>query len=96
MSRSTFGFYWETHLEPPAPPLSDDFSTRTTNAPGTIHRIMLDRSRRVYFGYDVLIEALAETNTYRVTFQQLTIAPDLDTLCGSARGRPDAVHDRPR
>ena len=69
VSRNTFGFYWETRLEPPEPGLGDDFSTKTTDGPGAgaIHRIMVDRARRVYFGYDVVVEPLPEGNTYRVT-----------------------------
>jgi len=68
VSRPTFGFYWETHLEPATPGLRESFGTVTTDeGPGTISRIMLDRSRQKYFGYDVLIEALPEIDHYRVT-----------------------------
>jgi hypothetical protein len=77
VSRNTFGFYWETRLEPPTPGLGDAFSTMTTDGPGAIHRIMVDRARRVYFGYDVVVEPLPEANTYRVTFQQLGATPEL-------------------
>jgi len=77
VSRSTFGFYWETRLEPPTPGLADSFGTVTTDGPEIINRIMLDRSRRMYFGYDVLVEVLPATNTYRVTFQQLVMTPEL-------------------
>ena len=76
VSRNTFGFYWETRLEPPTPGLGDAFSTRTSDGPGAIHRIMIDRARRVYFGYDVVVEPLPEANTYRVTFQQLVATPE--------------------
>jgi hypothetical protein len=91
VSRSTFGFYWETRLEPPVPGLGNDFSTSTTDGPGAIHRIMVDRARRVYFGYDVVVEPLPEANTYRVAFQQLVTTPELakrlpkDTATGWAQ-----------
>ena len=76
VSRNTFELYWETRLEPPTPGLGDAFSTMTTDGPGAIHRIMIDRARRVYFGYDVVVEPLPEANTYRVTFQQLVATPE--------------------
>ena len=34
-------------------------------------------SRRTYFGYDVTVEPLAVTNTYRLTFGPLTLSPAL-------------------
>jgi hypothetical protein len=77
VSRAQFGFYWETRLMPPTPALDEGFRTKTTNWPGPIHRIMVDRTRRIYFGYDVLIDTLPEANSYRVTFQQLVMTPEL-------------------
>ena len=77
VSRNTFGFYWETRLEPPTPGLGDAFSTTTGDGPGAIHRLMIDRSRRVYFGYDVVVEPLPEASSYRVSFQQLVTTPEL-------------------
>jgi hypothetical protein len=38
---------------------------------------MLDRSRRVYFGYDVKVEPLSNTNTYRLTFGALSMTPEM-------------------
>jgi|SRR5688572_11875042 len=76
VSQAKFGFYFETHLSPGTPPLSDSFSTRTTDEPGIIHRVLLDRRGRVYVGYDVRVVVLPEPNTYRVTFQRLTMTPD--------------------
>jgi hypothetical protein len=77
VSRSTFGFYWETRLEPPVPGLGDGFSTWTIDGPGAVHRIMVDRNRRVVFGYDVVVEPLPEANTYRVAFQQVVTTPEV-------------------
>lgn len=77
VSRTTLGFYWETRLEPPKPELTDVFGTATNDASGLIHRVLWDRSHRIYVGYDVLVESLQETNTYRITFQALAMTPEL-------------------
>jgi hypothetical protein len=71
VSQTKFGFYWETHLEPPTPPMSG-FSTSATDEPGIIHRFLVDRQRQIFLGYDALIEVLPEPDTYRVTFRKLT------------------------
>jgi hypothetical protein len=84
VSRPTFGFYWETHLEPPAPGLADSFGTLTLDGPTAIDRLMLDRSRQMYFGYEVLIEALG-TNSYQLSFQPLVLTPDLKTRLTAQR-----------
>ena len=76
VSQEKFGFYFETRLDPPAPPMSG-FSSSTTHDPGIIHRIMYDRPRNIFVGYDAVIEALEEPNTYRVTFRKLTMTPQL-------------------
>ena len=73
VSQAKFGFYWETRLTPGTPPLSESFSTETTDEPGVIHRILLDRAGRVYVGYDVIVTVLPEPNTYRVAFARLTM-----------------------
>jgi hypothetical protein len=77
VSREKFGFHWETRISPATPALAEGFSTSTTDATGVIHRIMLDRSGRTYFGYDLLIDILPEANTYRVTFQPLAMTSAL-------------------
>jgi hypothetical protein len=77
VSQSKFGFYWETRLEPPTPPLADSISTAIAHEPGVIHRLLLDRARRVYVGYDAIVEPLSEPNTYRVTFRRLVMTPEL-------------------
>ena len=73
----SFGFYWETHLEPSGPGLAASFNTFAYEEADVIHRIMLDRSRRVYFGYDVAIEPLADADTYRVRFAPLALSSGL-------------------
>ena len=72
-----FGFYWETRLNPPTPPLSDIFSTAVADGTGLIHRILLDRSQQIYVGYDVVVKELAEPNRYQVTFQRLTMTAEI-------------------
>jgi hypothetical protein len=76
VSQEQFGFYWETRLEP-TPPFTDSITTATADEPGIIHRLLLDRARRVYVGYDALVVPLSEPNTYRVTFRQLGMTPEL-------------------
>jgi hypothetical protein len=74
VSHERFGLYRETHLDPPAPPLADGFGTASMiDASGVVHRVLLDRSRQVYFGYDVLVQPLPQAGTYGVTFQPLTL-----------------------
>ena len=53
-----FAFYWETQLNPPTPPLADGsfFSTFDETAPNQVHRLLMDRTKRVYFGYTVVVE----------------------------------------
>jgi len=75
--REKFGFHWETRISPASPPLAEGFSTTTTDAMGVIHRIMLDRSGRTYFGYDVVIDVLSEANTYKLTFKPLVMTSTL-------------------
>jgi hypothetical protein len=77
VSQDKFGFYWETRLVPPTPAPANNFRTATAYDPGVIHRLLMDRSRRAYVGYDALVVPLAEPNTYRVTFQQLQLTPEL-------------------
>jgi hypothetical protein len=77
VSQPKFGFYWETHLSPGTPPLAESFSTETTDEPGVIHRVLLDRAGRVYVGYDVIVTVLPEPNTYRVAFQKLTMTAEM-------------------
>jgi hypothetical protein len=74
--RDTFSLKWETRVEPAEPKLGSEFETRTVDGPGAIHRIMLDRTRRTYFGYDILVEALGDAGGYRVTLSPLEITPE--------------------
>jgi hypothetical protein len=75
--REKFGFHWETRISPASPPLAEGFITTTTDSMGVIHRVMLDRSGRTYFGYDVIIDVLSEANTYKLTFKPLIMTSTL-------------------
>lgn len=77
VSREKFGFHWETRIAPATPALAEGFSTTTTDSMGVIHRVMLDRSGRTYFGYDVLVDVLPEVNSYKVTFKPLVMTSTL-------------------
>ena len=81
-SMGTLAFYWHTDLNPPTPPLSSSFGTAFDTSANQVHRMLIDRAQRVYFGYTVRVEALAERNTFRLTFQPLSLTPEL-------RGRLD-------
>jgi len=77
VSTDSYGFYWETHLTPPVPPLAEGFGTSASrDASGVIHRVLLDRVRKIVFGYDVRIEQIPGTDTYRVTFEAPSMTPE--------------------
>ena len=80
-----FAFYWETQLNPPTPPLADGsfYGAYYTTAPNLVHRMLLDRVKRVYFGYTVQIEPQPERNTFRLVFQPLTITPAILGVLGN-------------
>jgi len=91
VSKEKFGLHWETRIAPATPALSVGFSTTTTDSMGVIHRVMLDRTGRTYFGYDVRVDVLVEASTYRITFQPLAmtleIAKGLDMVAWSSDDR---------
>jgi hypothetical protein len=71
---ATFQFFYETQLDPPVPELAEVAGGTIADDNGLVHRFMLDHGRRVYFGYDALIEVLPEPYTYRITFNPLTMS----------------------
>ena len=82
-SRTGFLFFWETHLDPAAPPLAQSFETAVLElGSGPIQRVMLDRAQKTYFGYGVSVERPPD-GTYRVTFLPLSMSPELQRLLGS-------------
>ena len=77
VQQKDFGLFWQSRLEPPSPPMANSLGFASgTNRYGNIYRIMLDRSKRVYFGYEVHVEPLSQAK-YRVTFQQLDLTPEV-------------------
>ena len=78
--RKDFAFYWQSRLEPPTPPLANDlgYASGTNPKNDNVYRVMIDRARRVYFGYEVRVEPLPQGGTYRVAFRQLDLT--LETL----------------
>ena len=75
-------FYWETHLIPPTPPLSSGFGTAyDVTSPDVVHRVLLDRTRKVYFGYNVRVQPQG-ANGYRLTLSPLTLTAELDRRLG--------------
>jgi len=78
VGRKDFAFYWQSRLEPPTPPLADGlgYGSGTNPKNNNTYRVMIDRARRVYFGYEVRIEPLPQGGVYRVAFQQLDLTPE--------------------
>ncbi len=72
-----YGFYWQTRLEPPSPPLANSlgYGSGTNDKTGNIFRVMIDRTTRTYFGYEVRVEPLAQRNDFRMTFHPLDLSP---------------------
>jgi hypothetical protein len=81
--QATFDFYYETRLSPPVPPLKDFGTAILAMRPDLVGRVLLDRAKRIYFGYSARVEALKDANTYRVTFDALTMTPELQRVLGA-------------
>src|SRR6185369_4186430 len=62
--------FYETFLDPSMPELGS-MSGGTIGGEGIIHRFMTDPRQRVFFGYDISVDVLPQSNTYRLTFNQL-------------------------
>jgi hypothetical protein len=79
VSGKGFTLYWQSRLEPPTPPMGNGlgYGSGTNERNGDIFRIMIDRSKRTYFGYEVHVESIAPRNTYKVAFHQLDISPEV-------------------
>ena len=78
-----FAFHWETQLNPPTPPLADGsfFSTFDETAPNQVHRMLMDRVKRVYFGYTVQVEP-QPGRTFKLAFFPLTLTAQLKQRLG--------------
>jgi hypothetical protein len=75
-TQNNVGFSYETRLEPPSPTLANGIGGGTIGGTSATHRFMTDSAQRKYFGYDILVEALPQPNTYRVTFRPLSISAE--------------------
>jgi hypothetical protein len=75
-SKDNVSFSYETRLEPPAPPLADGIGGGVVTGKSGLHRYLVDHIRRMYFGYDLMIESLQQTNRFIVTIRQITIGPE--------------------
>ena len=88
-SLSGVDFYWETRLVPPVPPLDDSLAMWTLESGAdTVHRVMVDRSRKVYFGYDAQVTVMkteSET-TYRIAFRPLSLTPEYQRILDADPG----------
>lgn len=67
-----FAFYYDTHLDPATPELTKVHGGILV-ADEAFHRFMLDSGRRVYFGYDVVVQTLPEAGTYQLIFRPLNL-----------------------
>jgi hypothetical protein len=81
VNQSNFGFYWQSRLEPPTPPLANSMGYGSGYGNNAVYRVMIDRSTRVYFGYEVRVQpqlymAPVTQPTYRLTFQPLNLSAD--------------------
>ena len=77
--RKDFAFYWQSRLEPPSPPLANSLGYASGVNPknSNIYRVMIDRDRRVYFGYEVRVEPLSQSGKFHVAFQQLELPAEV-------------------
>lgn len=80
VTRKDYAFYWQSRLEPPSPPIANDlgYASGTDSKNQNIYRVMIDRPRRVYFGYEVRVEPLPQRRMYRIAFLPLDLS--MDTL----------------
>ena len=79
-------FYWETRLVPPVPPVDERLRMVTLRSgTDTVHRVMMDSSRKVYFGYDarVTVDKSESETKYRITFGPLSSTPELHRILGA-------------
>ena len=87
-----FVFLYETRLEPPVPTLGDTLNMLVlTTPPNKVHRVMLDRARKIYFGYDARLghgfrgafrDGRPDERTFWLEFSPLTLTPELEKILG--------------
>jgi len=69
-------------------PIASGRESCRVGCPDTVHRVMTDRSRKVYFGYDAQVTVVKnESDTrYRIAFGPLTLTPELQRILGPDAG----------
>ena len=89
-SLDKFVFYCETRLEPPLPPFGERLNMLLLEAgPDTVHRVMIDRSQKMYFGYQARVLVMQPSATqpveplYGVTFAPLSMTRELEAALGA-------------
>jgi len=77
VARGTFSFYWQSRVEPPSPPLADSlgYGAGYHTTSDSVYRVMIDRTRNVYFGYEVQVTAL-QKHRYRLKFEPLNLTAE--------------------
>src|SRR5579862_4160080 len=70
-------FNFETRLDPSTPPIEGlgEGGASSITRDGEIRRIMVDRGRKLYFGYEVKLERLEQPHAYRIGFKKLRAVP---------------------
>ncbi len=51
-------------------------SIHTTAEKNLFSRVFVDTERNLYFGYDLVVEPIAETRQFKLTFKSLSVQPD--------------------
>lgn len=104
--------YLQSNLEPPTPAMAETFRTgtrtfATADSAGKhrMQRFLADVSQHQYFGYDLLVERIADTGDFRVTLAPLSATPaelglpapgDWKSLPTPMFPAPEIVHPRDR
>lgn len=67
---------FSSETEPPGAKRRITSIIQTTDEKNLFSRVFLDDERKVYFGYDLIVEPIAENGKFKLTFKSLTISPD--------------------
>jgi hypothetical protein len=70
---------YETHVEPPIPPVHNLSGGSTVGEGNTIKKFLCNFENRTYSGYDLIVELIVDPlgqNRYRMRFAPLTITPE--------------------
>lgn len=95
-----FSLYWETRLEPSSPQLAQSLGTKMVAENGTFTHVLLDRGRRTYLGYAMVVAA--RNGAYNVYVRpQVRLTPELaraahieDAEAWKENSRSITVHEK--